>query len=50
MNDTNFDGVRQGMQEQPLENLSKPMIFARVESTMMLCLAVGLTNWLTAGV
>ena len=34
--DSNFDGVRQGMQEQPLENLRKPIIFAQVELTMML--------------
>ena len=70
MDDSNFDGVRQGIQEQPLANLWKPMIFARVESnmtltcrrfnelahrrcigpTVMLCLPVGWTNWLTAGV
>ena len=26
--DSNFDGVQQGMQDQPLKNLGKQMIFA----------------------
>ena len=35
--DSNFDGVQQGMQEQPLENLGKPMIFAQVEYDAVTC-------------
>ena len=35
--DSNFAGVRQGMQEQPLENLGKPMIFAQVEYDAVTC-------------
>ena len=46
--DSNFDGVQQGMQDQTLENLGKPMIFAQVEYDAVTC--HGLTNWLTAGV
>ena len=35
--DSNFDSVQQGMQEQPLENLGKPMIFAQVEYDVVTC-------------
>ena len=35
--DSNFDGVQQGMQEQPLENLGKLMIFAQVEYDAVTC-------------
>ena len=34
---SNFDGVQQGIQEQPLENLGKPMIFAQVEFDAVTC-------------
>ena len=35
--DSNFDGVQQGMQEQPLENLGKLMIFAQDEYDAVTC-------------
>ena len=35
--DSNFDGVQQGMQEQPLENLGKPMIFTHLEHDAVTC-------------
>ena len=47
MDDLKFDGGWQYMQEQPLEYLQKPMI---VELAKLLWLAIGLSNWLTAGV
>ena len=34
---SNFDGVQQGIQEQPLENLGKSKIFAQVEFDAVTC-------------
>ena len=34
---SDFDGLQQGMQEQPLENLGKPMIFSQIEYDAVTC-------------